>query len=58
MQDLKNTVLENNLDLGLAFDGDADRLGIVTKNGSIIDADIQMLAFAKEILKLNPWIKF
>lgn len=54
MQDLKNTVIENNLDLGIAFDGDADRLGIVTKNGSIIDADIQMLAFAKEILKLNP----
>ena len=54
MQDLKNTVIENNFDLGIAFDGDADRLGIVTKNGSIIDADIQMLAFAKEILKLNP----
>ena len=53
MQDLKNLVLEKNLDLGIAFDGDADRLGIVTKKGSIIDADIQMLAFSKEILKQN-----
>ena len=53
MQDLKNVVLDKNLDLGIAFDGDADRLGIVTKKGSIIDADIQMLAFSKEILKQN-----
>ena len=53
MQDLKNVVLDKNLDLGIAFDGDADRLGIVTKKGSIIDADIQMLAFSKEILNQN-----
>ena len=53
MEDLKNVVLEKSLDLGIAFDGDADRLGIVTKKGSIIDADIQMLAFSKEILKQN-----
>ena len=53
MQDLKNVVLDKNLDLGIAFDGDADRLGIVTKKGSIIDADIQMLVFSKEILKQN-----
>ncbi len=57
MRDLTNAVLDKNLDLGIAFDGDADRLGIVTKKGSIIDADIQMLAFSKEILNRNQGSK-
>jgi len=39
MQDLKNKVIECNADIGIAFDGDADRVGFVDKNGNIISSD-------------------
>jgi len=38
----------------LAFDGDADRLGVVTKNGQVIFPDRQMMLFAKDVLSRNP----
>ena len=41
-------------DLGVAFDGDADRLGVVTPTGEIIYADRIMMLFAREILGRNP----
>ena len=54
MTDLRELVLRQELKAGLAFDGDADRLGVVSKLGSIIDADLQMLVFSKDILLKNP----
>jgi len=47
-------VREQKLDLGLAFDGDGDRLGVVTPNGRIIYPDRQMMLFAKDVLSRNP----
>jgi phosphomannomutase/phosphoglucomutase len=40
--------------LGLAFDGDADRLGVVTKGGKIILPDRQLMLYAKDVLSRNP----
>ena len=39
---------------GLAFDGDGDRLGVVTKDGQIIYPDRQIMLFAQDILAANP----
>ena len=50
MQKLKTTRAE----IGLAFDGDGDRLGIVTKDGNIIYPDRQLLLFARDVLSRNP----
>ena len=54
LQDLIKSVQENDAELGLAFDGDADRLGVVSKNGEIIWADRQMVLFARDIISRNP----
>lgn len=54
LQDLITAVQENDAELGLAFDGDGDRLGVVSKQGEIVWADRQMILFAKDVLKRNP----
>ena len=54
LQDLIKSIQENDAELGLAFDGDADRLGVVSKNGEIIWADRQMVLFARDIISRNP----
>jgi phosphomannomutase/phosphoglucomutase len=41
-------------ELGLAFDGDGDRLGVVTKSGKIIFPDRQLMLYAKDVLARNP----
>lgn len=51
---LINTVLAEKADIGLAFDGDGDRLGVVTNEGKIIWPDRQLMCFAKAILADNP----
>ena len=51
LQDLIMTVKKTNADLGIAFDGDGDRLGVVTKKGKIIYPDQLMMIFAEDILK-------
>jgi len=48
------TVNETKADLGLAFDGDGDRLGVVTNEGKIIWADRLMMLFSKDLLVRNP----
>ncbi|MEZ5523564.1 MAG: phosphomannomutase/phosphoglucomutase [Pseudomonadales bacterium] len=54
LQDLINAVAEHNADIGLAFDGDGDRLGVVTNAGSIIWPDRLMMLFAKDVASRNP----
>jgi len=51
LQDLINVVRKENADIGLAFDGDADRLGVVSNNGEIIWPDRQLMLFSQDILK-------
>ena len=52
--DLIATVQRNGADLGLAFDGDGDRLGVVTPSGRIIYPDRQLMLFAKDVLSRCP----
>ena len=54
LQDVIENLKRTDNELGLAFDGDADRLGVVTKDGSVIFPDRQMMLFAKEVLSRNP----
>jgi len=46
-------VRSGDAELGLAFDGDGDRLGVVTKDGAIIYPDRQLMLFARDVLKRN-----
>ena len=57
LQDLIRAVKEGHAELGLAFDGDGDRLGVVTKSGRIIYADRQLMLFAADVLQRNPGAK-
>ena len=52
--DLIRTLKEGRAELGLAFDGDGDRLGVVTKDGEIVYADRQLMLLAKDVLSRNP----
>lgn len=52
--DLVKAVKEQRADIGLAFDGDADRVGVVTNNGKIITADRLLLFFALDLLTRQP----
>jgi phosphomannomutase/phosphoglucomutase len=52
--DLIATLQKSNAELGLAFDGDGDRLGVVTKSGKIIYPDRQLMLFAADVLSRNP----
>lgn len=54
LKDLIATVKEQQADLGLAFDGDGDRIGVVTSEGKIIWPDRTMMLYAMEILARNP----
>lgn len=54
LTDLIQAVKTHNADIGLAFDGDADRLGVITSKGEIIWPDRLMMLFSKDILSRNP----
>ena len=54
LQDLIRALQSTDAEIGLAFDGDGDRLGIVTKDGHIIYPDRQMMLFAADVLERNP----
>ena len=54
LQDLIQAVHQNSADVGMAFDGDGDRLGVVTEKGEIIFPDQLMMIFAKDVLKKFP----
>jgi len=52
--DLIARLKTSDAEIGLAFDGDGDRLGVVTKDGSIIFPDRQLMLFADDVLSRNP----
>jgi len=54
LQDLIARVKSDRCELGLAFDGDADRLGVITREGKIIYADRQLMLFAADMLSRKP----
>lgn len=58
MQDLIALVRKEGLDLGIGFDGDGDRLGVVDERGRIIYGDKLMIIFAREILSRKPGATF
>ena len=53
LQDLIVSVKKENADLGIAFDGDGDRVGLVTKSGEVVFPDKLMMLFSKDILTKN-----
>ena len=53
LADLIRTVQTTDAEIGLAFDGDGDRLGVVTKDGQIIYPDRQLMLFATDVLSRN-----
>ncbi len=57
LHDLIAALAQGNEALGLAFDGDGDRLGVVTRNGKIIYPDRQLMLFAADVLSRNPGAK-
>ncbi len=54
LRDLVRVLDTTDAELGLAFDGDGDRLGIVTKDGQTIYPDRQMILFARDVLSRVP----
>jgi len=54
LKDLMETLKTSGAELGLAFDGDGDRLGIVTRGGNNIYPDRQMMLFARDVLSRVP----
>lgn len=54
LEDLIESVKLTQADLGIAFDGDADRLGVVTAEGEIVYSDRIMMLYAREVLNRNP----
>lgn len=57
LQDLMRALRESDAEIGLAFDGDGDRLGVVTKAGHIIYPDRQLMLFAQDVLSRHPGAK-
>ena len=54
LSDLVSSVTSNSADLGIAFDGDADRMVAVTSDGKIVEGDTLLMIFAKDIVSRNP----
>jgi len=55
--DLKRLVAETGAEVGLAFDGDGDRVGVIDDRGNVIWPDRQMVLFARDVLERNPGAK-
>ena len=57
LDELIDTVKQNKLDIGLAFDGDGDRVGVVDNQGVVLWADRQMMLYSRDVLARNPGAK-
>lgn len=57
LADLKAAIAEHQADLGLAFDGDGDRVGVVTNAGNMIYPDRLLMVLAKDVVSRNPGAK-
>ena len=57
LKDLIKEVGDTGADLGLAFDGDGDRLGLVDNNGNVVWADRQMILYSRDVLSRKPGAK-
>jgi phosphomannomutase/phosphoglucomutase len=58
LEQLQETVRAKHADLGIAFDGDSDRIGAVDENGNVIYGDLLMLIYGREILTRKPGATF
>lgn len=54
LNDLIHAVREHDADIGLALDGDGDRLGVVTRSGNIVLPDKLLMLFAQDVVSRNP----
>jgi phosphomannomutase / phosphoglucomutase len=54
LKDVQRALAQGKGEIGFAFDGDGDRLGVVTKRGNIIFPDRQLMLFAADVLKRQP----
>jgi phosphomannomutase len=54
LRELIATVQSSGAEIGLAFDGDGDRLGVVTREGNIVFPDRQLMLLATDVLRRNP----
>lgn len=54
LQDLARVVVQEGCDVGIAFDGDGDRIGIVDERGQIVPPDVYLLLYAREALRQGP----
>lgn len=57
LKDVQEALAKTDAEIGLAFDGDGDRLGVVTKDGNIIWPDRQLMLYAADVLERNPKAK-
>ncbi|WP_428087451.1 phosphomannomutase/phosphoglucomutase [Candidatus Thioglobus sp.] len=57
LQDIIKEVISSGADMGFAFDGDGDRLGLIDNKGNVIWADRQMILYSRDILSRNPGAK-
>jgi len=54
LQDICKSISDHNLDLGLAFDGDGDRVGVIDNKQNVIWPDRQMILYSEDVLSRNP----
>ncbi len=57
LEALIQCVKQDHLDLGLAFDGDGDRVGVIDDEGAVLWADRQMMLYSRDVLSRNPGAK-
>jgi len=57
LEDIIKEVVDTGADMGFAFDGDGDRLGLIDNKGNVIWADRQMILYSRDILERNPGAK-
>ncbi len=58
IETLRKTVLDTSADIGIGYDGDADRIGVIDEKGTIIWGDYLMIIFAREVLKEHKGASF